>query len=77
MRVAWGLLLMSFICAAATVAQTVSASIQGVVTDSNGGVIVSARVWLVTSVRAHLGRSKRTLPAATSYHCFPRESTRC
>src|SRR2546428_10325351 len=44
MRVTMGLLLMLLICAGSSSAQTVSASIQGIVTDSNGAAIVSAKV---------------------------------
>src|SRR2546428_3374349 len=44
MRVTMGLLLMLLICAGPSSAQTVSASIQGIVTDSNGAAIVSAKV---------------------------------
>jgi len=44
MRVTMGLLLMVLICAGSSSAQTVSASIQGIVTDSNGAAIVSAKV---------------------------------
>src|SRR6266852_1518152 len=44
MRVTMGLLLMLLICAGSNSAQTVSASIQGIVTDSNGAAIVSAKV---------------------------------
>ncbi len=44
MRVTMGLLLMLLICVGSSSAQTVSASIQGIVTDSNGAAIVSAKV---------------------------------
>src|SRR5437879_4017292 len=44
MRVTMGLLLMLLIWADASSAQNVSASIQGIVTDSNGAAIVSAKV---------------------------------
>src|SRR5437660_5970495 len=44
MRVTMGLLLMCLICAGSSSAQTVSASIQVIVTDSNGAASVSAKV---------------------------------
>src|SRR6266571_2937997 len=44
MRVTMGLLLMLLICDGSSSAQTVTASIQGIVTDSNGAAIVSAKV---------------------------------
>src|SRR2546427_1788328 len=44
MRATMGLLLMLLICAGSSSAQTVSPSIEGIVTDSNGAAIVSAKV---------------------------------